>query len=790
MLKSLDLFGFKSFADRTRFDFAPGVTCVVGPNGSGKSNVVDSIKWILGDQSPKSLRGKEMTDVIFNGSGNRKPAPLAEALLNFDNSQRVLTLDADEVQIGRRIYRSGESEYLINRVPARLKDIRDLFLGSGAGNSAYSIIEQGRVDQLLQATNIARRSVFEEAAGISRFKARKVDAQRKLERVAQNLLRLTDIVSEVETQLNALRTQAAKAAKFREYSQELRTLRIGSTADDYRILSAQLEAIDRQRHELSAEIEQAAAEAHDCEALQAGAESQLAEAEDRLRVAERREAENREAIAGFEATVRHQVARRQELETDYQRLAKQQSDLAERAQAVAGELEQTVDDLQKFAGDFAIRKAALAAAETTIRELVERVTLGRAKIEKERGELLDSVRQVSAFGSRSNSLETQQQALSTACDSARLRLDSLVEKISVCQHELAKHAAQVQSAEAQHAALRDELQALRTRRVELEEQRSEARQSLADRREERGSLQARRSLLEEFERRQEGLGVGVREILALAKEAAGPPWNQVLGHVVDLLEVDLEHAALLEVALGGRAQLIVLDDGQPLVTYLAGENRGIWVRVGFLAIGLCLGGTPETPTWAAPNHTAGIDLTGYAGVVCRADRLVRSASGIHHLPELLLADTWIVATLDVAWQLAATTGDACRFVTLQGELLEANGTLYVGPLRGETALVSRKSELRGLKNELARIDREIAGDEDAVQRAAAEQQELVAREQQLQFDLDLYSHSLAESRTALGSKELDLERVVRQQSDAQADLEQALAQLEQIRPEWETAQLE
>src|SRR6516162_7962220 len=257
MLKSLELFGFKSFADRTRFDFAPGVTCVVGPNGSGKSNVVDSIKWILGDQSPKSLRGKEMTDVIFNGSANRKPAPLAEALLNFDNTRRVLSLDADEVQIGRRIYRSGESEYLINRVPARLKDIRDLFLGTGAGTSAYSIIEQGRVDQLLQTTNINRRNVFEEAAGISRFKARKVDAQRKLERVAQNLLRLTDIVSEVQTQLDALRSQAAKAARFREYSQELRQLRLSAAADDYRDLGARLETIEETLKKLAAEIDEA-----------------------------------------------------------------------------------------------------------------------------------------------------------------------------------------------------------------------------------------------------------------------------------------------------------------------------------------------------------------------------------------------------------------------------------------------------------------------------------------------------------------------------------------------------
>src|SRR6516225_7997879 len=254
MLKSLELFGFKSFADRTRFDFAPGISCVVGPNGSGKSNVVDSIKWILGDQSPKSLRGKEMTDVIFNGSANRKPAPLAEALLTFDNGKRVLSLDADEVQIGRRIYRSGESEYLINRVPARLKDIKDLFLGTGAGTSAYSIIEQGRVDQLLQATNVNRRIVFEEAAGVSRFKVRKIDAQRKLERVAQNLLRLTDIVKEVESQLMALRSQAAKAAKYREYTQELRHLRIGSAADDYRSLSARLEENDAQQKALETEI--------------------------------------------------------------------------------------------------------------------------------------------------------------------------------------------------------------------------------------------------------------------------------------------------------------------------------------------------------------------------------------------------------------------------------------------------------------------------------------------------------------------------------------------------------
>ncbi len=789
MLKSLDLFGFKSFADRTRFDFAPGITCVVGPNGSGKSNVVDSIKWILGDQSPKSLRGKEMTDVIFNGSANRKPAPLAEALLNFDNTRRVLALDADEVQIGRRIYRSGESEYLINRVPARLKDIRDLFLGTGAGSSAYSIIEQGRVDQLLQATNVNRRNVFEEAAGVSRFKARKVDAQRKLERVAQNLLRLTDIVKEVESQLTALRSQAAKAAKFREYNQELRQLRIGSAADDYRSLSARLEAASGQRSSLEVEINACTAEAQDYEAQQAGADSQLAEAEDRLRGAERREAENRESIAGFEATVKHQTARRQELEADYQRLHKQQAELAARVHEVSGEFEQTVGDLEKYSDEFAHRRAALQGAEATVRELADRVAVLRSTLERDRHDLLESVRGLSAYGSRATTLEAQLSVLSEARQAANDRLADVERKIEACRDQFAAQAKLVESAVAQQNALREELQAVQGRRGALVEAQADAQQRLSELREQRGAVHARRGLLEEFERRQEGLGVGVKEILALAKEAQGPPWNHVRGHVVELLEVDLENAALLEVALGARAQLIVLDEGSPLVDFLSDGKCRLSGRVGFLA----LADAPAAegaPAWPAVPRAAGLDLSGRPGVICRADRLVRSASGIHHLPERLLADTWIVASLDVALTLAGATCEPCRFVTQQGELLEPNGTLYAGSLRGETALVSRKSELRGIKNELARLDHHIATTTDQLERMASEAAELSQREQQFQFDLDLYAHSAAELRTALGGKELDLERVVRQQADAQSDLEQALRRLEELKPEWDAAREE
>lgn len=788
MLKALELFGFKSFADRTRFDFAPGVTCVVGPNGSGKSNVVDALKWILGDQSPKSLRGKEMTDVIFNGSSNRKPAGLAEATLIFDNSRRILGLDADEVLIGRRIYRSGEAEYLINRVPARLKDIKDLFLGTGAGTSAYSIIEQGRVDQLLQATNVARRIVFEEAAGISRFKVKKVDAQRKLERVAQNLLRLTDIVQEVETQLHTLRNQATKAAKFREYSQELRTLRVGAAADDYRILNARLEQIDVQLGEFQTQIEQLVVESRQYEEQQQSAESGLAEAEDRLRAAEHHAAENRESIAGYEATVHHQTARKQELDAEYARLEKQQADLSQRAEQVAGELEQTEVDLQTFAEEFEHRRAAVGEAEESARALTARVAEARESLDRHRGMLLDSVRQMSSFGSRVSALQSQAAGHAAARERVAARLEELEPSLAHCEREFAARQSEVDATLAEQNSLRERVAALHGRRSEVLARQAQTQQQLAESREERGAIQARRNLLEDMERRQEGLGVGVKEILSLARQAEGPPWTHVRGHVVDLLEVDIENAALLEVALGNRAQLIVIDDAEPLLDLLEEGQCRIAGRVGFLA----LAPDPNAPAVAndtpparltARTPSSGFDLTGRAGVVCRADRLVRSASGIAQLPEQLLADTWIVSALDAALALAKITGDCCRYVTLQGELLEANGTLFVGSVRSESSLVSRKSELRGIKNDLIRLDRRIAGEEQALAQASAELRENGENEQQWQFDLDLCSHRVSELRSAANSAELDLERVRRDRDDALTEAKSAETALAQLQPQ-------
>ncbi len=244
MLKALELVGFKSFADKTRLEFPRGITVVVGPNGSGKSNVVDAIKWVLGEQSVKSLRGKEMADVIFNGSASRRPMNSAEVTVTFDNVDRLLAVDAPEVHITRRVYRSGEGEYLINKQPCRLRDIRELFAGTGIATEAYSVIEQGKVDVLLQSSPRDRRMIFEEAAGISRFKTKKVEAQRRLERVDQNLLRLSDIVEEVDNRLKGVRQQATKARRYKEYADRLQELRTQVGLTDWRQLTAKLDSLE------------------------------------------------------------------------------------------------------------------------------------------------------------------------------------------------------------------------------------------------------------------------------------------------------------------------------------------------------------------------------------------------------------------------------------------------------------------------------------------------------------------------------------------------------------------
>ncbi len=787
MLKSLELFGFKSFADRTVFEFDPGMTCVVGPNGSGKSNVVDSIKWILGDQSAKSLRGTEMTDVIFNGANGRKPSGFAEATLTFDNSNRLFPLEASEVQVGRRLYRTGESEYLLNRNVVRLKDVRDLFLGTGAGTAAYSIIEQGRVDQILQSNPAARRLVFEEAAGISRFKSKRIEAQRKIERIDQNLQRLTDIVDEVEAQLNSTRSQASKAAKYREISSELKTLWTGMAADDARLWSGQLVVLRQAEQVARTEAEGLASNVQVLEELSQQADSVVQEIESRVRDLERRSSSNRESIASQEATIRHQTIRLRELNADLERVRKQRLELIARAGAVVRELDETAVRLREFEEGVIQQEQSIQGRDRELTTLRSQLDEARTRVKgrrKERDQL--TLRSQSAL-TRIATLELQQQTAIEALEKTRGRIDQLLAELASAQVELEQRRQSHALADNTSQQARAELDLLRSERSSLLGEHSQTEKRLSELREKRSAALARLNVLQDLERKQEGIGLGVREILRRAETLTDPPWSNIMGTVGDLLDTALETAPLVELALGDRTQILVVDDLRPLLDYLNRGEGHLLDRVGFIELRTAVpqrrGRVPPAPHWLEVfdldcRHWP--DLSQEPGVIQRADQLVTEAGRVPGLAKRLLSDTWIVSTLDRGLQLAATVGAGCRFVTMQGELITGDGVLFVGTAPQDTAVLSRKSELRKLRSEVIRLDRAIDSD---VERLATLSQTLASRtgrEDEIEVETRQRSSQVAEASMRLESQIEEVSRIeesIREQdsiASAQAEKVQSL----------------
>ena len=443
MLKALELTGFKSFADKTRFEFPAGITVIVGPNGSGKSNIVDAIKWVLGEQSAKSLRGKDMSDVIFkgNGQGHRRVMNTAEATIVFDNADGRLPVEAPEVHVTRRVYRSGEGEYLINRQACRLKDVRDLFRGTGVGADAYSLIEQGKVDRLLQASPRDRRAIFEEAAGISRFKAKKVEAQRRLERVEQNLLRLSDIVEEVGNRLRNVRAQAAKAQRYREYSERLQQLRTSIALTEWRALSARLAATEADLRKLQDQIDGAAAQLTADEARMLEVETEIMTVAEYLRDCEHREARAREQIMMRESTMEHGRQLLGEADTESTRCRMQIVALTGRADDVARRLDETAQ-----------KRAALEAADA---DILAQMTAEDAEVNQ-----------------RSTQLDAQRRDL----EQCRIEYVETVKKASQCAAEIALHESQRGTAESTLARCAARLAHLEREHQQIDDQLEQTRQ--------------------------------------------------------------------------------------------------------------------------------------------------------------------------------------------------------------------------------------------------------------------------------------------------------------------------
>jgi chromosome segregation protein len=744
MLKRLELAGFKSFADRTQFDFSTGITAIVGPNGSGKSNIVDAVRWVLGEQSAKSLRGGEMTDVIFNGSASRRSLGLAEVTMVFDNSRRTLVTEAEEVQITRRVYRSGEGEYLINQQVCRLKDIKDLFLGSGAGNDAYSIIEQGRVDVMLQASTKDRRTIFEEAAGISRFKAKKIETMRKLERVDQNLVRLRDILEEVEKQLRSVKLQAAKAQRYQEYSARLKDLRVGLSLQEYHQLNLLLRVetveLDALRAALQEQTEQAESWERELHAL----EEAIGRLDETIHGQEAELGTARRQIATEAARQTHEWSLAGDLEEDLGQTRRHLLDADQKVAVLSQSAAAAGEELQGCELRCQTQMQAVENQGHELKSVEARLVVLQRQVKEDKDTHIEAMRASARLQNDVVSFKAQVDNLTRERQRLRQRSEQAAENLASLDVELQQLKA---GDEALQVRVTTGRQALNDSRQERERQRAvyeDTNRLTVDLRTQRTALGSRIEVLEGLERSHEGLGTGPREVLALLEQANPGPWQTVMGIVADFLTVRREYAPLIDLALGERSQRFLVRDAAMLAAALGQRGQPFTGRVSFLPITQSASET-EAPASELDTSFAALD----PAIVAVADKVARCDDpDLADLPARLLGRTLIVRDLAAAHVLAALH-PGFRCITLQGELLDADGTLTVGAHHAETGILSRKSELRELREQVGVVDLRLG----ELERDLLDQREQLAvldgRIENQQLEINILNEQVADLRSRI-----------------------------------------
>ena len=721
-LKALEIQGFKSFPDKTVLNFGEDITAIVGPNGSGKSNVSDAIRWVMGEQSSKSLRGAKMEDVIFGGTEKRSQMGFAQVTLVLDNTEHIFPrMEESEVAVTRRYYRSGESEYYINKQSVRLRDVNELFMDTGMGREGYSIVGQGKIDEILSVKSADRREIFEEAAGISKFRHRKEETERKLERTEENLVRINDKIAELELQVGPLRSQAEKAKKYLILRDELRTLEISVWLEnldkiktdsiklntDYALAQQELERANAALDELYAASEQFAEKAHANDMEQERLRTECAELdakrnEEDAAVAVLRTGieHNRASIERVENDLRDQSGRAESLTAQIaakhariEELAAQAAELEEELRAFLAQAE----ELARTAGEAgseveALRaKEALAASDAAdCRADVSAINAGLAELSERRATL----------EAESESVDGQLTEKRRAASASRRALEEAQEEADAVRNIISGHTLKMEG------------------RVKREET---ARQKSIDLTMEKNNLDSRIHLLSEMEKEYEGFNKAVRLIMQAAEKNA---LRGVHGPVANLMTTDKRYAVAIEIALGAGMQNVVVDreeDAKSAINFLKQRDGG---RATFL---------PLTAIRGDVLREAGVEREyGYVGV---ASQLVQFDQRYTEIFNNLLGRTVVVEDMDCGIAIARKYGNRFRIVTLDGQVLNRGGSMTGGSVSRSAGILSRANELKELTARrealTEKLDAALREADEAKRDLNAAQYELdVAREQQ------------------------------------------------------------
>ena len=767
-LKALEIQGFKSFPDKTVLNFGEDITAIVGPNGSGKSNVSDAIRWVMGEQSSKSLRGAKMEDVIFGGTEKRSQMGFAQVTLVLDNTEHIFPrMEESEVAVTRRYYRSGESEYYINKQSVRLRDVNELFMDTGMGREGYSIVGQGKIDEILSVKSADRREIFEEAAGISKFRHRKEETERKLERTEENLVRINDKIAELELQVGPLRSQAEKAKKYLILRDELRTLEISVWLEnldkiktdsiklntDYALAQQELERANAALDELYAASEQFAEKAHANDMEQERLRTECAELdakrnEEDAAVAVLRTGieHNRASIERVENDLRDQSGRAESLTAQIaakhariEELAAQAAELEEELRAFLAQAE----ELARTAGEAgseveALRaKEALAASDAAdCRADMSAINAGLAELSERRA----------ALEAESESVDGQLTEKRRAASASRRALEEAQEEADAVRNIISGHTLKMEG------------------RVKREET---ARQKSIDLTMEKNNLDSRIHLLSEMEKEYEGFNKAVRLIMQAAEKNA---LRGVHGPVANLMTTDKRYAVAIEIALGAGMQNVVVDreeDAKSAINFLKQRDGG---RATFL---------PLTAIRGDVLREAGVEREyGYVGV---ASQLVQFDQRYTEIFNNLLGRTVVVEDMDCGIAIARKYSNRFRIVTLDGQVLNRGGSMTGGSVSRSAGILSRANELKELTARrealTEKLDAALREADEAKRDLNAAQYELdVAREQQRGAE-DAVLRLTGEKK----QYDMLLESLRARESDIAAELESITARTEELK---------
>ncbi|HOE65427.1 MAG TPA: chromosome segregation protein SMC [Candidatus Hydrogenedentes bacterium] len=744
--KQLEMTGFKSFADRTMVRLEPGITAVVGPNGCGKSNILDAMRWALGEQNARELRGSHMQDVVFNGSEHRHAMGMAEVSIVFDNSDSVLPVDFSEVEVTRRVYRSGESEYLLNKAPCRLKDIHELFMDTGIGTQAYSMVGQGKMDMILSSKPEDRRYLFEEAAGIIKYKSRKRVAMRKLEGAEQNLLRLNDIVAEVQRQMRSLKRQVNAAIRYRELSEQLREIEIRSAWLTFTRLSAEIVQLRETFAAAQDAYEGESARISEFEARRE--ELNLSKLEmDRVLMA-RREGVH-EIDSEMEKIERQIALLRQQIDfsgEQQQQALREQEAYRRRAAAIETEIAQTAERLERIGGDLQACTEAFEAKQSGHAGAIARVEEADAALEAMRA------RAVEQMNTRAKT-QTELEKLAVGISNIETQLGAIYEQQNAIGARRDQLLLQLEDVRGQENIKLEALADIESKRTQARDQLAQQTQELKaleqvwqGQRERKSSTEARLTSLRELRDAYEGFAVGVRAIMR-AKAEKMPEARGVIGPAGDLLSTEKTYEAAIEAALGGNINNIVVDDAEAAKNAISFLKRSQAGRVTFLPLDIIRGGRGDD----------GGDLAGQPGIVGPALDYVQYDAKLRPAVEYLLHSTLIVETLDDAIRIARKYEKIPRLVTLDGEVVSASGAVTGGRNKHESrGLLGRSAEIGELDVALEKLKGDIEGTiaksrrlEESIQKSMAQTRELEHKEHGMRREINELGVMLARCTTEI-----------------------------------------